>query len=71
MIVIDASQAQPVRTPAVISTVVGWVKAAVDAWTTRRAERALHVWSDRMLRDVGLTRSEIGRAVRGQHRSLI
>ena len=46
-----------------------WAGAVWIGWRIRRAERELHALNDTMLHDMGLTRSEISRAVRGQHRT--
>jgi uncharacterized protein YjiS (DUF1127 family) len=52
------------------SGLIATVKAWWVAYLTRRLERAsiiqLHAMSDRELKDIGLTRSQIERAVRGE-----
>ncbi len=40
------------------------VRAAIDAWRTRRATQRPEELDDRMLRDIGMVRSEIGYGVR-------
>ena len=61
----NQSQARDSGLAAAVRT--GWV-----AFLTRRMERAtiiqLHAMSDRHLEDIGLTRSQIDQAVRGEDR---
>ena len=48
---------------------IAGIAKAVREWRVRnRARRELEFLSDRELADIGLTRSEIAQAVRGEHR---
>ena len=41
---------------------------ALRAWGTRRLAREMESWPDERLRDIGLTRAEIGAAIEGLRR---
>ena len=56
----------PRRSAILLQLLVGAIRKIVEGVQTRRAERELMTLSERSLRDIGLTRSEIPRAVRGQ-----
>jgi uncharacterized protein YjiS (DUF1127 family) len=59
------------RTHLRVSRLIATVKAWWMAYLTRRIERAairqLRALSDRVLLDIGLTRSQIEQAVKGEH----
>jgi uncharacterized protein YjiS (DUF1127 family) len=59
------------RTRLRVSRLIATVKAWWMAYLTRRIERAaimqLRALSDRVLLDIGLTRSQIEEAVKGEH----
>jgi uncharacterized protein YjiS (DUF1127 family) len=46
---------------------VTWLRAVVAEWDRRAAMKALHQLDDRALRDIGISRSEIERAVHGRN----
>ncbi len=56
--------AAPATEPRLASTLAGVLGALARAYRVRRDTRRLSAFSDHMLRDVGLGRGGIGRAVR-------
>jgi uncharacterized protein YjiS (DUF1127 family) len=65
----DAQLRPATRTPVLWPAIWAWAAGVTAGWRIRRAERELHALNDRFLHDMGLTRSEIARAVRGHHRT--
>jgi uncharacterized protein YjiS (DUF1127 family) len=62
------SWAESTAVPDISTSITGRAAALIDAWrwwrTYRRDVARLQAMDARMLRDIGLTRSEIGHAVR-------